>query len=116
MLPNAVNAAPLVELSALSAETLFPPAGEVMTASARSCGECNAINPKTRPRRSGNRVEVDCIQRSFPVRKGFNCLKRAREALDNHSFRQRSTRASSASGLFLLPGCRVVAAQGREID
>src|SRR5881628_1079685 len=74
MLPNAVNAAPLVELSALSAETLLPPVGEVMTTSARSCGACNAINPKTRPRRSGNRVEVDCIQRCFPERTGFNCM------------------------------------------
>src|SRR3989442_868819 len=114
MLPRAVNAAPLVELSALSAETLFPPVGEVMTTAARSCGECNAINPKTRPRRNVNRV--DCIPRSFPVRKGFNCMKWAREAMDNHSLRQRSTRVGSATGLLLLPGCSVVAAQGRETD
>jgi hypothetical protein len=38
-LPNAVNDAPLVELSALSAEILLPPVGEVMTTFAQICGE-----------------------------------------------------------------------------
>jgi hypothetical protein len=52
MLPSAVKAAPLVELSALSAETFLPPVGEVMTTLAHSCGELNAINPITRPTRS----------------------------------------------------------------
>src|SRR5262249_5129197 len=51
MLPRAVKAAPLVELRALSAETLFPPVGEVMVTLAHSWGEPNIINPKTKLRR-----------------------------------------------------------------
>jgi hypothetical protein len=51
ILPSAVNAAPLVELSALSAETLFPPVGEVMVTLAHTRGELNATNPSIRVRR-----------------------------------------------------------------
>src|SRR5262245_48262646 len=51
ILPRAVKAAPLVELSALSAETLLPPVGEVMVTLAHMRGELNATNPRIRLRR-----------------------------------------------------------------
>src|SRR5215831_7878773 len=51
MLPKAVKAAPLVELSALSAERLLPPVGDVMVTLAHTRGELNATNPRIRLRR-----------------------------------------------------------------
>src|SRR6266567_715970 len=50
MLPNAVNAAPLVELTHLSAERSLPPTGSVMITSASRWVECRATKPKTRAR------------------------------------------------------------------
>ena len=41
-----------LELSALSAEMLLPPVGEVILRSAHKRDELNPINPKTGPRRS----------------------------------------------------------------
>src|SRR5215510_7408314 len=52
MLPSAVKAAPLVELSALSAEMLLPPVGEVMVTLAQSRDGVNVINPKIKLRRT----------------------------------------------------------------
>ena len=50
MLPSAVKAGPLVELSALSAERLLPPAGEVIMTSASTAGALNASTPRIRAR------------------------------------------------------------------
>ena len=52
MLPSAVKAAPLVELSALSAGILLPPVGDVMVTLAHSRGKLEASNPKINPSRS----------------------------------------------------------------
>src|SRR6266581_71428 len=52
MLPRAVKAAPLVELSALSAETLLPPVGEVMVTLASKPGAQKAIVPRSSTSRS----------------------------------------------------------------
>src|SRR5215510_7711885 len=51
ILPRAVKAAPLVELSALSAERLLPPVGEVMVTLAHARGALHATNPRISPRR-----------------------------------------------------------------
>src|SRR6266404_1031188 len=54
ILPSAVNAAPLVEFSDLSAEMSLPPGGSVTVTSARIRHEPNHSAPATRPNRSNS--------------------------------------------------------------
>ena len=48
MFPRAVNPAPLIEFTDLSAEISLPPTGSVMMTSASSWAECRTMKPKTR--------------------------------------------------------------------